>query len=336
MHKAKSKKPKDKSTNKKSKALIIISSFAFFLLTFNFTSNCFAKDKIIAIVNNDVITQKDLNDFINFMRIQLSREYSGQELEKRIETMKVDLLDKLIEDRLILQEAKKTLEVAKTKKDNFTIARLQIDERRVKAKISEIRKRYASDEELQNDLAMQGLVLADIENKIKEQLLMYSIIELKIRSKVLIRPDEVTAFYNKNIKEFISGEALQLGVITLENEDLAKTYSYNLKSGKNPEELALIYPATINKLTTMRGGELKKDVEDVVFNLGVGGISEPIKIEDRYYIFKLDGVIPSRQKTLSEVQDKIHSFIFEEKMRKELTEWLDGIKTKSYIKILEN
>ena len=67
----------------------------------------YAQDKIIAIVNSDVITQKDLNDFLNFMRMQLMTEYKGKELENKIQSMKLDLIDKLVEDRLILQQAKK-------------------------------------------------------------------------------------------------------------------------------------------------------------------------------------------------------------------------------------
>ncbi len=69
--------------------------------------DAYAQDKIVAIVNEDVITKRDLDEFIVFTRIQLSREYQGRELETKLQSMKLDLLNKLIEDRLILQEAKK-------------------------------------------------------------------------------------------------------------------------------------------------------------------------------------------------------------------------------------
>lgn len=283
-------------------------------------SSLYAQDKIIAIVNNDIITQKDLNDFINFMRMQLSREYKGSELGKRIQSMKLDLQDRLIEDRLILQEAKKN--------------DIKVDENRVKAKINEIKRRYPSDAEFQNDLAKQGLVQADIESKIREQLLMYNIVELKIRDKILVRPDEVTSFYNKNIKEFISSEERELEVFILESEDLANSFSYNLKSGQKSTDLATRYPFQVNNLQARKGGELRKDVEDVVFKLSIGEISKPIKIDDKYYIFKLNNKIASRQQTLPEVQDRIHAYLFEKKMQEELTKWLDELKQKSYIKIL--
>ena len=42
------------------------------------------EDGLVAIVNNQVITQRDLNNFTNFMRLQLSGLYSEEEAEQRI------------------------------------------------------------------------------------------------------------------------------------------------------------------------------------------------------------------------------------------------------------
>ncbi len=280
-----------------------------------------AEDKIIAIVNCDVITQKDLNDFIGFMSMQLSRDYKGRELEEKIQSMKLDLLDRLIEDRLILQEAKKN--------------NVKIDENRVKARINEIKKRYPSDAEFKDDLAKQGLIQADIESRTREQLLMYEIVEQMVKDKIIIRPDEVTSFYNKNIKEFVSGEERELETVALENDDLARTVSYELRAGKKLVDLAAKYPLTVNKLNARRQ-ELRKDIEDTVFKLDISEVSNPVKIDDKYYVFKLDNIIPARQLSLPEVQDKIYAFIFEKKMQEKLTKWLDELKQKSYIKILQN
>ena len=143
--------------------------------------NLFAQDKIIAIVNNEVITQKDLSDFLNFMRMQLSAQYKGRELEDKIQSLKPDLLDKLVEDRLILGQAQ--------------AANIKVDEARVKARIDELRRRYPSERDFQEALAEQGLTQADVESKIRDQMLMYSIIDAKIKSKIVVAPSEVTDFY---------------------------------------------------------------------------------------------------------------------------------------------
>ncbi|MDD5237619.1 MAG: peptidyl-prolyl cis-trans isomerase [Candidatus Omnitrophica bacterium] len=296
-----------------------------------FTCQLFAKDKIIAVVNNEIITQKDLNDFTNFMRIQLSKEYKENELEAKIQSLKTDLVTKLIEDRLILQEAKKN--DSKIEVRPGVSIDIKPDENRIKAKINEIKKYYPSDSEFQKDLARQGQVQADLEKRIREQFLMYNIIEHKIRDKIVISPDEVTKFYEQNIKKLISPEVRELEVITLENEDLARTFSYNLRTGQKLEDLATRYPISVNKIRVTKEGELAKNVEEVVFNLGIGEISAPIKIDDKYYVFKLENISPPRQLTLSEAQDKIYAFLFEEKLQQNLSKWVDELKAQSYIKI---
>lgn len=299
---------------------ILILLFCFQLLTFSLP--LYAQDKIIAVVNNEVITQKELNDFLNFMRMQLSREYKGSALEKKIDSMKNDLLDKLIEDRLILQEAKK---------DKITI-----DEARIKARINEIKKRYPGDQEFQADLSRQGMVQADIEKKIREQFLMYGIIDKNIKSKILVRPEEVTSFYHENKKEMVTPEAKELDVITLENKDQAASFSYNLKRGEKLEDLAMRYPLTINKINYSEKGELKNEIEVVVEKLNISEVSDPVKIDEKYYVFRLYNIIPLKQLNLSEAQERIHEFVFNSKMQEELAKWLDELKKKSYIKISQN
>jgi parvulin-like peptidyl-prolyl isomerase len=253
--------------------------------------------------------------------MQLMTEYKGKELENKIQSMKLDLIDKLVEDRLILQQAKKN--------------NIQIDEGRIKARIEEIRKRYDSEREFQDALAKQGLVQADIELKIREQLLMYAIIDIKVRSKIIVNPGEVTDFYQANIRDFKLPEQREFESVTIDDENLAKEISYNLKNGQDFQEIAKRYSLAVNKFNT-QDGQLRKDIEEEIFKMHLDEISEPIKIEKSYYIFKLNNIIPARQQGLSEAQDQIYTFLFNEKMEEALAKWLDEIKKHSYIKILEN
>jgi parvulin-like peptidyl-prolyl isomerase len=280
----------------------------------------FAEDKIIAIVNKDVITQKDLDDFIHFTRVQLSGQFTQAALEDKIEGMKPDLLQRLIEDRLILQEAKKM--------------GIKIDRNRIKARISEIRKNYGTDSGFQESLKKQGMVEADIESKIEDQLLMYNIIEGKIKSRIIIKPAEVTDFYTKNIQDFQAGEEREFDSIVVSSENTARDIYRSLKEGKALGDLLKQYKLQANKVSAHKGGELRQDIEEAVFKLNKDDFSEPVKIGDNFYIFKVNNIIPSRQQSLSEVQDSIYSFLHDKKMQEELTKWLDELKKNAFIKIL--
>ena len=301
-----------------------IITFAFFS-GFLFSLPCnrlYAQDKVIAIVNKEVITQKDLNDFMRFMRIQYSKELEGKALEEKLKMMKPDLVNRLIEERIILQKAKE--------------AKIDINQERVRERIDEIKKHYPSETDFEQDLAKQGLVQADLENKIREQIMTYYLIEQKVRSKITVRPEEITSFYQEDKRRFIKAEERLLTVIILDDESVAKTISYQLRLGVKLEELAGKYPFSTDILSASKGQELRQEIEDTVFKLGIGEVSEPVEIDQQFYVFKLDDIIGSQQMSLSQAKDNIREFLVEKKTQKALAEWLDELKKQSYIKIFEN
>ncbi len=295
--------------------------FLIAVIFFRNFSTAFAEDKIVAVVNCDVITQKDLDDFINFTRMQMGSEYSRDETEKRIRAMKKDLLDKLIEDRIILQEAKKE--------------NIRIDESRVQSRIGEVKKHYGSDADFQAALIQQGLVQADIESRIRDQALMYGIISANVRSKIVVSPNEVTGFYENNIEQFKTPAELQVDSLSTGNADQTRQILISLKSGKNPGSLANTGSVFLDKMNVVRG-QLRSDIEEALFALKEGEVSSPFKIGDKYYVFKLNRIIPPRQQSLAEVRDRIYNLLFNQKMEEELTKWLDELKKHSYIKIFQN
>jgi len=299
-------------------AFSFFSGFFFFL-----PCNClYAQDKVIAIVNKEVITQKDLNDFMRFMRIQYSKELEGKALEEKLKMMKPDLVNRLIEERIILQKAKE--------------AKIDINQERVGERIDEIKKHYPSEADFEQDLAKQGLVQADLENKIREQIMTYYLIEQKVRSKITVRPEEITSFYQEDKRRFIKAEERLLTVIILDDESMAKTISYQLRLGVKLEELAGKYPFSTDILSASKGQELRQEIEDTVFKLGIGEVSLPVEIDQQFYVFKLDDILGSQQMSLNQAKDKIREFLIEKKTQKALTEWIDELKKQSYIKIFEN
>ncbi|MCK9431525.1 MAG: peptidyl-prolyl cis-trans isomerase [Candidatus Omnitrophica bacterium] len=285
-------------------------------------SRLYAQDKVIAVVNNEVITKKDLNDFLNFMRMQYARQLSGKALEEKLNSVKKDLLQRLIEDRLILQQAK--------------LDKIPADQTRVDGKVNEIKKHYSTDAEFQKDLAKQGLVQADLENKISEQILMYNFIDKKIRKNVVIRPDEITEFYEQNKSQFIKPEERSLTLIISADEPEAKIISSQLRSGVKIEDLSAKYSFSLEKLSASEGQQLRPEIESTVFKLAQGEVSDPVKVGSQYFIFRLDEIIGSRRLSLEEAHANIRAYLFEKKMQENLAKWLDDTKKQSYIKILEN
>jgi parvulin-like peptidyl-prolyl isomerase len=280
----------------------------------------YAQDKMIAVVNNEAITQRDMDSFMNFMRIQYSKEFSGEKLEKKIESMKSDMLQRLIEDRLILQDAKKE--------------KLNMDESRIKGKISEIRRSFKSDREFQAYLVSQGMSEADLYEKMRDQMLIYTLIETNVKDKIVVKPAEITDFYNKNIKQFEVAEEREFLSLIMDSKDTAERAAVSLKEGKSVEDIVKDNSAKTSNFTARRDGELKKEIEDVVFGLGQNNVSDPVLIDNVYYIFKLVKVSPSRQKSLVEARNDISKALFEKKMSEGVVEMVEKLKKRALVKIM--
>lgn len=290
---------------------------------FLISSPSYAQDKIAAVVNNEIITQKDLNDFLNFMRVKLSAEFTDNALlEEKIRSMKLDLLDRLIEDRLIVQEAISEQAV--------------VDPSRVRERLSEIKKRYGSETKFLAALTEQGLTQADIEKKIREELLKYFMVEANVKGKIKVRPAEVTAFYNENPDAFVIPPRREFSLVATEDELLADELVKKVKEGQPFEKAAQEGSIKINKIAVYKKDELRKEVAEVAFSLSSGEVSPPFKVQGNYYVLKLEKILPSRKQTLEETKDRIHDYLFEAKKEEALQSWLQELKNKSYIKIFRD
>jgi len=64
-------------------------------------------DRIVAVVNDDVITQSELQESMLPFIADYKVRYDEEELEGKMDEVRQDALNRLIEEKLILQEAKK-------------------------------------------------------------------------------------------------------------------------------------------------------------------------------------------------------------------------------------
>lgn len=279
----------------------------------------FAEDSLVAIVNNDVITQKDIDDFVSFMRIQMSSQHSEEEIKQKIDAMLPDLIKRLIEDRLILQAAYKE--------------GIVINENRIKARVNQMRERYLSELDFKEALISQGLSQADIELKLKEQFLMVEIIDRKIKSKIVIKPQEVTDYYYANIHDFNKPEQRQVRCLILQDTALVNQIKNKLFESQDLDEIAGSHSLEVTDLGWVNSKQLKKELADVVFNLEMNRPSSIIESEGRFYVLEVVAVESVGERSLSEVQEAISSFLFERKMQVALIEWLEQLKQEAYIRI---
>ena len=277
-----------------------------------------ATDKIIAIVNKDIITQSEADASLSFSVLQLAQEYQGQELEERVRYEKANLIARIIEDKLILQEA-------------YTQG-IRPKPEYLKKRIEQIKKEIPQGVSFEGILKERGLTVNDYEKHIGEQLIMREVIDRNIRNKVLVSPEEVTAYFNAHKEDFMENETRVVDLFLLDSDIEADGLIEDLKKGKSPEESAKEHNAQYSK-EYMAFSQFRPEIRDVVFALGKQEISKPLNIDDKFYVFRLLQIISAKLTDLSVAHDKISSYLFLDKFNRKMTEWLDELKSKAFIEI---
>ncbi len=288
-------------------------------------------DRIVAVVNSEVITQGEIDRILEPIYEQYRSLYYGDELITKLEAARTKVLDQLIEDRLILSEAKKL--------------NVEIEDAAVEARVDETAKRFSSREMFEKALAQQNISIKDLRARYKEQMMVRSLIDHKIGSKITVSPPEIANYYNKHINEFVQPEQIKLSNILIrpkknmdwdQAERLANEIESRLREGGAFAGLAMEYSEGPNaseggSVGYVKKGDLLPDIEAVVFDLKEGEVSGTIKTSLGYHIFKVDERRERKTLELSEVRHDVEEAVFREKIRGRIKDWVDVLKKNAYI-----
>ncbi len=277
-----------------------------------------ATDRILAIVNKDTITQSEADIYLNMVILQLSQQYKGKALEDQIADEKEQLVDRMIEDKIILQEARRKGLRARPDK--------------VKQRVEQIKAGYDSEIDFESSLKERGLTVKDLEDKLSDQMIMREVVDMEIREKTIVGPDEVTKFYEARKSEFMQTQARTIESLFMGEKTELEKLTEELKNNTDFQSLAQKYNGLYAKDTVSKE-QLRPEVQEQIFSLHVNEITPPIPNEKGIYFFKLLEVHEPKLLSLSEVHERIFNYLFEEKFTLKMLEWLDDLKAKAYIEI---
>jgi parvulin-like peptidyl-prolyl isomerase len=274
-------------------------------------------DKIIAVVNSDVITEEELNTFMKLSQMD-SEESEAQNASP--EEKRKRLLERMIEDRLVLQEAKRL--------------GIKPDEKMVDDRIQKIRDQAGGELAFQEALKQEGISLKDLREKLTNQLLVFMAVQQQVREKVVVSPREVTDYYDEHRDEFVAPEQVVVDSIYVASKEALDQATADLSAGKGFDEVAAAYSKKSN-LGTVTRGQLKKALEDFIFSLKVDQCSTPFEMDGGYYLFLVKEKNAASSMPLEEVKGRISEKLTNEKMQSRLREWIAGLKEVAYISVRE-
>ncbi len=284
-------------------------------------------DAIIAIVNDDVITLKDLRQYVAGIASQLKIENkSPEEIRRIMGDYEQKSLDKLIDDKLILAAANdKGIEV----RDDIVDKRLQ-----------EIKDRYPGENDFLKALNAQGMTVSDLRRKLTDQLKVKYEVDMEVKDKIFINPQDTTDYYNKHAGEFSRKPMVNLQSIFVSfdkyTKQEARTRADEARSrmlaGEDFDKVFQKY-SDGSSLGEVQKGQMVDAVENVVFNLKLNEVSDPVEVENGIYVFKAVGASPGKQQTLAEVKDQIYDKLLDDQFQAKFKEWVDKLREKAYVEI---
>ena len=86
-------------------------------------------------------------------------------------------------------------------------------------------------------------------------------------------------------------------------------------------------------LGQVRRGQLRKDIEEVAFNLKPAEVSSPITTDSGICIFLVKEKTPEKTKSLSEAEDEIRSLLSYKKVDIAFNKWIDKLKKDAHIEV---
>ena len=288
-------------------------------------------NKFVAIVNDEVITQQDIDQLLAVLYAQYSQEYKGDELLQKMEQVKKDILNQVIEDKLVLSRAKEL--------------DIKVTESEISERLDYIKKGFSSEEEFYKTLETQGITIANLKDRYRDQVMMKKLVDYEVKSKISVLPSEISDYYEKHKDQFKEGDKCRVKNILIKAKDevsfeLAKVeiegvYS-KLKEGGNFDVLARQYSQGPNAekggdMGYIEHGQMLEALDKAIFKLKPGEFSEPVKSEIGYHIFKVEDIKYGRLSSLEDVNKDIQMVLFQDKFKAQVNEWLSDLKKKAYI-----
>jgi parvulin-like peptidyl-prolyl isomerase len=294
-------------------------------------------ERIVAVVNGEVITLSELNTAFEPFRKKIEEGYKGPDKEKVIAENRVAVLNKMIDDIIIDQEANKSHIIIKDEEVTDTINNV-LSQRKMKM------------EDLINELAKENSSIEAHRKNVKAYLLRMRLLRREIRSKVAVTEDEIGEYYRKNRDAYEGKEAVWIKqILTLFPKGAdAKTKAKlreemdaiheRLLKGEQFDLLAAQYSqrsstVTAGDLGFLEKGSMLPAVEDVAFGLKKDEVSKVIESPIGLHIIQVLDRRGAGIKPIESVREEIKAKLEEEKSDKKYEEWIKELRRKSLIEI---
>ncbi len=333
---------------------VITTRFCFFsgaaillLLAFFGPGNCHAEliDRVVAVVNDDVITLSEVNEEGKAFFQKIIEQAPASELSAALTRAREEVLNGLIDKKLIAQEAAKQ--------------KVTVSDAELEAAFQQmIASNNMSPDQFRDKLMSMGMTEEVYRDNLRNQILQSKLLNYEVRSKIIISDDMILDYYDTHYTKHVDQGGyylLQMGFVWKKDPDnpekidagsridarkRAERVRALVESGQDFSTLAekfseLPSAADGGNIGVFQEEEMAAYMRPVVTGLAPGQVSEVVETPDGYQFFKLlsspDGGIVV-QAPYESVKEEIKKKLYDQKLKEAFEAWVRKIKESAYIK----
>lgn len=309
--------------------------------------NCFAEliDRVVAVVNDDVVTMSEVNEEGKGFFQKITEQAPADELSAALKRAREEVLNGLIDKKLIAQEAAKQ--------------KVTVTDEELEAAIKQMSaSNNMSPEQFRDQVKNMGMTESVYRENLRNQILQSKLLNYEVRSKIIITDDMILDYYDtRYTKQAEQGGyyLLQMGFVwkkdpnNPEKIDTASKIDAKKKaervhglvvSGQDFSTLAKKFSDLPSgkdggNIGTFQKEEMADYMRDAVTSLTPGQVSQVVETPDGYQFFKLlsseeGGIVI--QAPYEAVKEEIKKTLYEEKMKEEFDAWVKRMKESAYVK----
>jgi peptidyl-prolyl cis-trans isomerase SurA len=181
-------------------------------------------DALLAVVGDQVITVSDVQKYTTQEEGALAREFSGQDLTRRLVSMRRNALDNLIAKELIWKE--------------FEAMKAKLPQDLVQERLDQLVMRVAGGNwiKFEEMLFKEGMTAKEFKEKLYKDVAVELLTRDRIERGITIPESDVETFYAENAALFAKPRSYHLGIIQLK------------KDGRHADRLKIIEEIIVNGL----------------------------------------------------------------------------------------
>lgn len=294
-------------------------------------------NRIVAVVNGDVITLYELNSRIKQLTGVDPDQLKIQDEKRYIESRRA-VLDLLIDEK-IAQEKIQELEI------RVTPAQVDSAIERIK------RNNNWTHEDLVDRLKQDGVDYEKFRERIRGQLERMQLINKEVQSKIVIREEELREYYETHKSEFMKHSEVHLAAIVLvprdpknsgEQETLRQRAQELFERIHAGEDFGTLARQFSQGPGAQEGGDLgvfklsqiEPDLARILEGMSPGDVTEPLQRGSTVHIIKLLEKTKGEQRSFEEARDTIYDRFYQDEVNKRYTVWIQELRERAYTKII--